>query len=80
MIRVFTKPGCPQCKMTVQFLMSHHIQYMEYDLSKHPQYRQSLLNQGFHSAPVVMTDHEKWAGFRPDQLNRIVSRKKGMSR
>ena len=72
LIRVFTQPNCQQCRLTEQFLNQHHIQYLSVDITKHSQYRSSLLNQGFHTTPIVMTDNAKWTGFRPDRLNNLV--------
>ncbi|WP_295730237.1 glutaredoxin-like protein NrdH [uncultured Limosilactobacillus sp.] len=82
MIRVFTKPGCPQCKMTTNFLINHHIKFINLDITKHSQYRQSLINQGFQRVPVVMiNESEKWSGFQPDRLKKLdQQRHMGMAR
>ena len=42
MIKVYTKPDCPQCKMTTMFLIRHHIQVPEYQCQRKPWYAQSL--------------------------------------
>ncbi|AJT50551.1 hypothetical protein LBLM1_05550 [Limosilactobacillus mucosae LM1] len=74
MIKVFTKDGCPQCKMTTMFLIRHHVKFLNINVSENPQYAQSLRDKGYQSVPIVVTEFEEWSGFRPDRLKAVVSR------
>lgn len=75
MIRIYTKPDCPQCKMTEQLLLKNHIKYNKVDITKHPESRDKLISMGYKSAPVVVANGMRWSGFRPDKLRQLVRAK-----
>lgn len=52
MIKVYTKPDCPQCKMTTMFLIRHHVKFLNINVSENPQYAQSLRDKGYRSVPI----------------------------
>jgi glutaredoxin-like protein NrdH len=48
------------------------IEYQTVDISQDPAALEMLLEKGFQSAPVVITQDDAWAGFQPDKINEIV--------
>lgn len=72
-IKIYTKNGCIQCKMTKRFLSQHHVDFDEININEQPESLDYLKAQGFQSLPIVMaqTDHPI-VGFRPDQLQQLV--------
>ena len=80
MIKVYTKPDCPQCKMTTMFLIRHHVKFLNINVSENPQYAQSLRDKGYRSVPSVVTECEEWSGFRPERLKAVVSRQREVLR
>lgn len=75
MIRVFTKFGDKDCKLTEHFLINKHIKFIEIDLNESPQYAKSLRDKGYLRVPVVITDTEEWSGFQLDKLNQLLREK-----
>lgn len=76
MIKVFSKPNCVQCEQTKRFLSKHNIPYETTDVTKDTEARNLVTELGFFSMPVVVTDHDKWSGFRIDKLNDLLVRYK----
>lgn len=66
-VTVHTKPSCVQCKATFRKLDDHGVTYDVVQLTADS--AMAFKEQGFASAPIVITDTEKWAGFRPDLIN-----------
>ena len=71
MIKVYTTPSCPQCKMVKKFLDKAGKSYQEIDGTT-VEAREMLKNEGFKSFPVVKQGAVAFAGFRPDQLRKLV--------
>jgi glutaredoxin-like protein NrdH len=70
-VRIYTTPGCPQCKATKRRLATRHIEYTEYDVSTDPWARIEVMSLGYKAVPVVVTDNVNWSGFRPDMIDQI---------
>lgn len=73
MTTVYTNPSCVQCDMTKKFLDKEGLPYEVVDLSQDKEALEMVRNLGFSSAPVVITDSDKWAGFKLDKLKAIVA-------
>ena len=73
MITVYTKPECVQCEQTKRFLDRHNMEYNTIDLTQDEEALKKVLDMGYSSAPVVITEHESWSGFRLTKLYRLVS-------
>ena len=70
-IEIYTTPSCPQCKMVKKFLDKAGKSYQEIDGSIE-EIREELRKEGFKSFPVVKQGAVAFAGFRPDQLRKLV--------
>ncbi len=73
MTTVYVKPSCVQCDMTKRFMDKNGIEYNTVDITKDGDALQMILNLGFSSAPVVISDKGSWAGFQPDKLNLLAA-------
>ncbi|KRM88352.1 hypothetical protein FD19_GL000646 [Lacticaseibacillus thailandensis DSM 22698 = JCM 13996] len=72
-VTLFTKNGCPRCRMTKRFLDEHNINYTEHNINEEPEYVNYLKNQGFKMTPVLEADGmEAITGFRPDVLKQLA--------
>lgn len=72
MITVYSKPQCPQCRMTYLALDRRGIEYHVVDVAA-PENAAALAyvseELGYSTAPVVVVDdHDHWGGFRPDLI------------
>ena len=72
MVTVYTNPNCVQCDQTKKFLDRNGIGYDTVDLSLDQSSLDMVLGMGFKAAPVVITDHDKWSGFKLDRLKSLV--------
>lgn len=73
-VTLYTKPECPQCRMTKQRLEFHGIPHETIDLTQDPAaYSHVTSNLGYVSAPVVDAGGgNHWSGFRPDRIKALV--------
>ena len=65
---VYTKPHCQQCAATRRHLKRIGVEFREMDALEH---LADLKAMGFMAAPVVVTDHGSWSGYRPSQLDTL---------
>lgn len=72
MITIYTNPNCVQCDQTKRYLDNHNISYETVDLSQNQEALEMVLELGFKAAPVVITDTDKWSGFRLEKLHSLV--------
>jgi glutaredoxin-like protein NrdH len=72
-ITVYSKTACVQCTATYRALDSKGISYTVVDLEQHPEAIDELKARGLMQAPVVITDTDAWAGFRPDKIATLAA-------
>lgn len=68
MITVYTQPSCVQCNATCRALDKAGLSYELVDLTEDAQAMARVKEMGFMQAPVVVTESDSWAGFRPDLI------------
>ncbi|MCI1218486.1 glutaredoxin family protein [Bifidobacterium crudilactis] len=68
-VKIYTTPGCPQCRATKRRLDARGVAYIEYDVSTDPWADIEAGNLGYKSTPVVVTDTTSWSGYRPDLID-----------
>lgn len=73
MTTVYTKPNCVQCDMTKRYMDKNGIHYETIDITENEEALQMILDMGFQSAPVVISEAGNWAGFQPDKINLLSS-------
>ena len=71
MTTVYTNPSCVQCDMTKKYLDKQNVPYNTVDLSTDKDAMDMVVGLGFKSAPVVITETDKWAGFKLDRLRKL---------
>lgn len=67
-VEVYVQTNCVQCKMTMNLLRQTHVPFERVSLNDHPEERSWLKEHGYQATPVVITDKERWVGFRPDKI------------
>lgn len=72
MITVYTKPACVQCEQTKKLLTKNGLEFDTVDITEDVDAYNKVVEMGFMSAPVVITDDDAWAGFQPDKINGLV--------
>lgn len=72
-ITVYGKGGCVQCDATYKALDGRGIRYEVVDLSTDTQALELVNQLGHLQAPVVVTDNDHWAGFRPDKIAALAA-------
>ncbi|MCB5291488.1 glutaredoxin family protein [Arthrobacter sp. SO3] len=74
-VTVYTKPSCPQCRMTYLALDKKGIRYESVDVTTSPAALEYITEElGYSQAPVVVVDDEThWSGFRPDKIDQVAA-------
>lgn len=70
---VYTKNNCVQCDMTKRLMDKIGVEYETINISENPEELDKLVELGYRSAPVVMTDNDSWAGFNPDKIAELAA-------
>lgn len=73
MITVYTKPSCVQCDATKRMMDKLKIDYSFVDVTVDTEAFEMLIDKGFKSVPVVVTDNDAWAGFNPDKISELAA-------
>lgn len=73
MVKVFSKPQCVQCAMTLRTLDRQGASYEVVDVSQDEAAAAQLLAWGYRQVPVVQVGEEHWSGFRPERLASITA-------
>lgn len=69
---VYSRPACVQCDATRRALDARSIHYETRTMTEEDAAR--FKAEGHMRAPVVVTEAESWAGFRPDKISALTSR------
>lgn len=73
-----TGPTCMQCTMTKRALTAAGVNYQEVNVRDDDNALAYIAELGYSQAPVVVVDeHDHWAGFQPDQIERVAARGTG---
>lgn len=72
-ITVYTKHRCVQCDATIKALDKAGLDYELVDLTIDDDARDYVMALGHLQVPVVVTDTDHWAGFRPDRIRSIAA-------
>lgn len=73
MIKVYSKPNCPQCEATKRQLDKLGIAYEEIDITRHRAELARLVAMSYRVAPVVETGDDAWSGYQPEKIRSLVS-------
>ena len=75
-ITVYTKPNCVQCEMTKNYFDRNNTAYDVVDITQDQEAYNHIVSLGFASAPVVITPHDAWAGFRLEKIKDAIVKAK----
>ncbi|MDN5654088.1 MAG: glutaredoxin-like protein NrdH [Kocuria sp.] len=70
-VTVYAKPLCVQCDATKRALNKAGVAYDVVDITEDDAARARVRAMGYAQAPVVVTEHDHWSGFRPDKIKAI---------
>lgn len=74
MITVYSKPNCVQCTMSRRVLDAKGLVYQLVDVTENDAALEYVKELGYLTAPVVVvSEHDHWGGFRPDQIDRVAA-------
>jgi len=73
MIKVYSKPGCPQCTMSYKLLDQLGISYNKIDISQDEDGFNRVVGLGYHSLPVFEINDNHWSGFNPDAIKSLAA-------
>lgn len=65
---VYSKSNCVNCERTKMLFSRLGVPFKVVDIERDPVALQTLKKMNFLSAPVVVTDSDKWAGFNPQKI------------
>jgi glutaredoxin-like protein NrdH len=71
-IIVYSNPNCVQCEQTKRFLTVKGIEFEAKMIQDSPEIMPLIEENGYRSAPVVVTPTSSWSGFRLDKLNSLI--------
>jgi glutaredoxin-like protein NrdH len=57
--------------MTLETVDKNNIEYNTVDITEDISAFEMIKGMGFMSAPVVITDTDSWAGFKPDKILKL---------
>lgn len=73
MVTLYTKNNCQPCNITKREFAKLGIQYTEISMDSDPSVVDMLVQRGFQSAPVVVTEEgEAWAGLQPTKIRALA--------
>ena len=73
MTTVYTKPACVQCDATKRLMDSLGINYETVDITQDEAAYTKIVDMGYQSVPVVITESGAWAGFQPDKISTLAA-------
>ncbi len=72
-VTVYSKPNCMQCNFTKKWLKERNIPYTELNVKEDEDALSKIKEMGYQAVPVIVTETEKWYGFQPDKLAKLLS-------
>lgn len=72
MVKIYSKNGCAQCRMTKKVMQAIGVDYQEINVDNHPEYVDGLKKRGFKAMPIIDTGKEVWTGFKPDKIKGLI--------
>lgn len=67
---VYSKPSCPQCTATENYLKNNNIPYEKIDITQSAEGMSKVVALGYRSMPVVVSGNIHWSGFDIDMLSK----------
>jgi len=73
MVKVYSKPGCPQCSMSYKLLEQLGISYNKIDITQDEDGYNRVISLGYQSLPVFEVNGNHWNGFDPDAIKSLAA-------
>lgn len=72
LVTVWSTPNCVKCMATKRQMDKLGIEYVEADLTQHPDKLEEFKAMGHLTAPIVTTDTKTWSDFRLDKIKSLA--------
>lgn len=72
-IKIYTTSNCAQCNQTKRIFDKEGISYEEINLEEDTEAASMVVGMGYKQAPVVITDHASWSGFRLSKIQNTIA-------
>lgn len=74
LVKVYEKPGCGQCAVTITQLTQHGVPVVTEMVDPADEKKlEELRQKGYNSFPVVETPDDSWCGFDIDKIRETIS-------
>lgn len=67
-VRIYTKDDCTNCESTKSLMDELEINYTVINMDREPSAKAVVKSMGFRQAPVVITNTNKWSGFKESNI------------
>ncbi len=71
-VTIYTLPNCVQCETTKRQFDRHGIEYEVKALEDYPDKAKEFMEQGYKTAPIVVTDNKTWSGFKYEEIKHLA--------
>ena len=72
MVTVYTKDNCTACVATKSKLEYLKIPFEVISIEGNVELQQKLVDDGWRAMPVVITETDSWAGYKPDRISQLT--------
>jgi len=72
-VKVYSTPTCPYCKMTKQFLKENNIEFTDINVADNQEAAQEMINKsGQMGVPVLDVDGQIIVGFDKEKIKQVL--------
>jgi glutaredoxin-like protein NrdH len=68
---IYSKNGCPQCKMVKRWLTENGVDFIEKNVSENESYIEEVKERGYNHLPLTVVGETEIAGFAPSVLQSV---------
>lgn len=73
-VRIYTKNDCVNCESTKTLMDELEISYTVINMDQVPEAKVDVKRMGFRQAPVVITNKDRWSGYKESNIRSIKPR------
>lgn len=71
MVKLFSKPGCFQCRLTEKKMNELGVEYEKIDVLQDESALNHIKELGYNELPVIEYGQINFSGFRPNELEKL---------
>lgn len=74
MVKIYTTPTCPYCKMAKDFMKEHGVEFQEFNVAADPAARDEMVKKsGQLGVPVIEADGQVMVGYSKSKLAELLN-------